>query len=796
MAAIPKRRSVIRDKPKIARFTISAALLEELGERLVSRPDVALAELIKNGYDADASTCVISLEDEEIVVADNGHGMTESEFLNNWMVVSSQAKGLQRFSRRYKRAMAGSKGVGRFSARFLGNTVMLTSVTQDPETSKRTRLAALFDWTKISREETISSIEIQYTVEPVADESLPNGTVLRIGGLRREAKQISSSKVKTDILRLTTPISGLESPPFVAKRPSGVGRPQKDPGFSVSFTDDSGDGDGELAPTVQASIVDSYVGRVRLQVDETGLLSYDVFWRGEDEAIDHGEFKLEQYCSKYTPEKLKPTSGQAQDDRGLAAAVADVKQLPLARALHSPVFIDLRFFPRRKGTFSDLEVNGTKAQRWIREHASVAIVDNTFAMNAYGLGSDWLGIDASKATNERRWQSIFTPILFPMSERDRADPQRNPMLALPRGSQLIGRIHIATRKRPQAAPDDSENWLQPNMDRESLRDNGAFRLLWHISRFAAELIAHFDRARRLQEEERANALAAQAAKGELSKAIAEIRSSPLIDPAYRDRIVQQLKSAQARYAEAAEYDRDFRQSLELMSMMGVIAGFMTHEFEKAMKTLSDAADLIRDLAASDRRLKSSAEEIAAMERSLAHYMDYMRLFVNKARQPKRQQFKANAQVSLVVETLSAISKAHNIQVEVAIEPSLAGPFVPVAAYHGIVANLLSNAMKSLVPKTTNEKRQVRIYATNDATRHVLVCADNGIGVPDYLRDRIWDPLFTTTADADEDNPLGSGLGLGLSVVKEVLKGLKGSIELLDAPPPGFVTAFRVALPLH
>jgi signal transduction histidine kinase len=533
-----------------------------------------------------------------------------------------------------------------------------------------------------------------------------------------------------------------------------------------------------------------------MEVDEDGNLEYKVFWKGHARPIHKHAFSIGKYFKPLTLEKLKPKKGQPQDERGLKDEVAAIQHLPASTGLHSPVFIDLRFFPKRKGTFTDLDVNGLEALRWLKEHSGFALADNLFAMTGYGNDSDWLGIDASKSSNQRTWQSILTPVFFPMDALDRGDPRRNPMLALPRNAQIIGRVHIATRKRAGLLEDDSDDWLQPNMDRESLRENGAFRTLWHICRFAVEVIAHFDRTLRLQEDAAREEQNTQKTKTALAQAIAEIRSSAQIQPEYRQRIVQQLKDVQTRVDESAVYSRDAQNSLELMSMMGVIAGFMTHEFEKAMKTLADAAEMVRSLAALDKKLASAADEVSAMEKSLAHYMDYMRLFVNKARQPRPQKFKSHAQVSLVVETLSGIALAHNVDVEVDIDRTLVGPYMPVAAYHGIVANLISNSLKALVPKLSKQQRKIRVYAANDAHKHILVFSDNGIGIPDYLKDRIWDPLFTTTAEADDDNPLGSGLGLGLSVVRKVVREMKGSIDLLEAPSPGFVTAFRVVLPLN
>ena len=46
-------------------FEADSALLRELGERLVGQPHIALAELIKNAYDADATECVVSITNDE-----------------------------------------------------------------------------------------------------------------------------------------------------------------------------------------------------------------------------------------------------------------------------------------------------------------------------------------------------------------------------------------------------------------------------------------------------------------------------------------------------------------------------------------------------------------------------------------------------------------------------------------------------------------------------------------------------------------------------------------------------------
>lgn len=776
-------------KVRQAHFHIDAALFEELGERLVSRPEIALAELIKNAYDADAARCRIGIAPAQIEVSDNGHGLTEDEFLGNWMVVSTQTKGKKRFSRRYLRPMAGSKGVGRFSARFLGSYLELDSVSVDPTSKKRIRLVAQFDWKAISRAQSVEAVIIPYTVT-VVENNVRTGTTLRITQLREGVDALATDRVKTDVLRLIDPSGGLERPQF---HQSTQRAKAGDPGFQVVIREsDEDEGAPAEATDVAKAVLAAYTGRVRMEVDEDGQVDFKVYWRGQDAPIEHKMFSLRRLALPFTAARFAKHDGPV-DHRGVPIELERIQHLPLAPKLNSPVFIDLRFFPKRKGAFQGLPVNGVQAQSWLKDHGSFAVVDNQFVMPAYAdQDSDWLAIETSKSHNERSWQSVLTPASYPMDPADKADPQRNPMLALPRMTQLFGRVHISTQKHMDDAEDDS--WLQPNMDRESLRANGALNLLWHLCRFAAEALAHFDRKLRLEEKEAAERDAQREAKTALSAAIAEIKTSTQIEPAYREKVVQQLRAAQTRLQEADEYQQEARISLELMSLMGVMAGFMTHEFEKALATMQRITRAARTLARREPALKEPADKLAKNEQSLANYLEYMRLFAEKARIPTPERFKARAQLTVATHALESLAADHGIAITITADARLAGPYVPVAAYHGVVVNLVSNAMKAVIPRVGKAERKIRLFATNEGNRHILVCADTGIGIPDYLRERIWDPLFTTTGSS-EDNPLASGLGLGLSVVQRVVRRFDGRIELLKDAPPGYTTAFRVTLPL-
>src|ERR1700685_2822988 len=90
-------------------FQAEGRLLQELGERLVASPEVALIELIKNSYDADSPSCEVRLEEDDtaLIVADTGHGMTLEEFIGKWMRIATASKLQDRVSPRYRRRVTG-----------------------------------------------------------------------------------------------------------------------------------------------------------------------------------------------------------------------------------------------------------------------------------------------------------------------------------------------------------------------------------------------------------------------------------------------------------------------------------------------------------------------------------------------------------------------------------------------------------------------------------------------------------------------------------------------------------------
>src|SRR5690606_16798583 len=99
-------------------FSVDSGLVSELGERLVARPSIALAELVKNAYDADATRVTVLMQnittDEGcIIVEDDGTGMSFEAVRDFWMRIATKNKVDRPKSQRFRRNRTGAKGIGR-----------------------------------------------------------------------------------------------------------------------------------------------------------------------------------------------------------------------------------------------------------------------------------------------------------------------------------------------------------------------------------------------------------------------------------------------------------------------------------------------------------------------------------------------------------------------------------------------------------------------------------------------------------------------------------------------------------
>ncbi|MGM0418866.1 MAG: sensor histidine kinase [Thermodesulfobacteriota bacterium] len=100
----------------------------------------------------------------------------------------------------------------------------------------------------------------------------------------------------------------------------------------------------------------------------------------------------------------------------------------------------------------------------------------------------------------------------------------------------------------------------------------------------------------------------------------------------------------------------------------------------------------------------------------------------------------------------------------------------------ILTNIIINAAQSI-----KDKGEITIETYKNNGYAVIKISDTGEGIPDNIKDRIFDPFFST-------KPVGQGTGLGLHVVYDLVKKHKGKIKIESRPDQG--TSFYISLPFN
>lgn len=186
-------------------------MLQLLGEELIGDDRLAVFELVKNGYDADATSVTITVNvdsgpSSSIIVQDTGTGMTLDDITGKWLELATDSRRRNRTVRteRFRRLPLGEKGVGRIASFKLGRYVtLITRAANEPE------YEAHIDWDKLLEQgpylENLT-VRVKENEEPRYFAGNTTGTRIEISGLRR------AHWTRGDIRRLYRLVTSLASP--------------------------------------------------------------------------------------------------------------------------------------------------------------------------------------------------------------------------------------------------------------------------------------------------------------------------------------------------------------------------------------------------------------------------------------------------------------------------------------------------------------------------------------------------------------------------------------------------------
>lgn len=201
-------------------FKPKARLMSQLGEQLIKNESIALLELVKNAYDADAKEVYIEMNNIDnssngvIIIEDDGDGMDLETVKNVWMEIGTDSKKKKLDSlieinerSRLGRLPMGEKGIGRFGVHKLGNRIEL--ITKMEETKE---IVVRIDWRIFDSFDYLNEVPI--TIEertPEYFKGKSTGTKITISDLKAEWNRGKLREVYRSINSLNSPFKSTDS---------------------------------------------------------------------------------------------------------------------------------------------------------------------------------------------------------------------------------------------------------------------------------------------------------------------------------------------------------------------------------------------------------------------------------------------------------------------------------------------------------------------------------------------------------------------------------------------------------
>jgi signal transduction histidine kinase len=217
---------------------------------------------------------------------------------------------------------------------------------------------------------------------------------------------------------------------------------------------------------------------------------------------------------------------------------------------------------------------------------------------------------------------------------------------------------------------------------------------------------------------------------------------------------------------------------ERLGAIGKLAAGVAHEINNPLGVIQCYTDLVRD-AVKDKEIVSDIDIISKHTRAAQKVVQDL-LALSRPKKPISGTCDLNQVVSQGIEVFKAQAVSRNIRIQTRLSDNLPRVACDGTILEQILTNLWLNAVDALqesgdtiaIETKPAESSQVR-----------LRIADNGPGIPDIVKQRIFDPFYTT-------KEVGKGTGLGLSIVYGFVSELNGRI-VVDT---GDQTRFDIYLP--
>jgi signal transduction histidine kinase len=717
-----------------------ARIMRTLGQELISNEAVAVIELVKNAYDADATRVQIRFsgpllaKNGHIDVIDNGHGMSLSTVETVWMEPATVSKRATLRSEKLERRYLGAKGIGRFAAARLAEELEVFS----RRAGSKNEAYAFFDWRQFDDDErflddieilieerlpkeicptgTVAHLWDSEPVKPSASEQ-SHGTLLRMSSLRQAWGAKEFEELTRGLARLITPILKKKNTISSAEFEIFLELPPELAEFSKKIE----------PPAILKLPHYLIVGSVK--EDGTYNINYKILSTGEDQTFTGRYRRVKNVKSFYDLRAIDSSEPNPSED-----------VLPITCGALS---FELRVWDRDE--LGNVVQKTSSTIRDIRRDldaiAGINIYRDGFRVLPYGEPrNDWLRLDLRRV--------------------------QNPTLRLS-NNQIHGVVSITADGNPDLRDQSNREGLDENQASADLRDVLSDTLA------RLEQLRYAARPRVAKPGEKPiGGLFSAFDLGPLEKHLAQ--TSP------EDKIaVALLKQTEKAFDGQLKEIQTVLSRYQRLTTLGQLIDHMLHEGRQPIASINneaflgtkDATKLQLSNTVDGSRLLGRFSLIRKQGDILATAFRRMEPFGGRRRGRPAQLYLEDI-IKDAFDVFELDIKKLGVRVDLPTTQTLVR--VDPAEIQEVVINLLQNSLHWL-EEVKKDRRSILVTVFRQDEENLdIYFSDSGPGVPMQNRELIFDPYFSTRSE---------GVGLGLAIVGEIVSDYYGgTLQLLEEGP--------------
>ena len=748
-------------------FTVSARVAMQLGRESISSSIVAIIELVKNAYDADAENVSINFvglntDSPSMIIEDNGHGMTEKQLLDKWMLIGTQNKLTAKTSVKKKRILIGEKGLGRLGLDRLCHKTIIQTFTKNK--SKGVELE--IDWTKYEGvSDRLEKVKHNYfSISRGIYDPVSNGTKEFSKGTRLILQVLKDNWTKPAIEELRQELSLLISP-FAGINDFGI---NLDSGMAWK------DIDGNVTST---EILKGAEWQIEANIDDNNCVTY----------------KFTSIFHKKHPQHNPSKWGEFINDRGSVPRCG-------------PLSLVIYFYPRKDVELDKLKFSTSQIKTFLDLNQGVRIYRDNFRVSPYGQPDgegDWLRL----------------------SYRRQASPGGVTQSGWRVGyNQVVGSVFI--KREVNGSLNDQTN-REGILEGDAFNDLRAFalKIIEQFEYFRKEFEQKrkknkdFDKTRIIAEKTVAESKLAlnklQETQKEVKKLIksaeqkGETLDTKIIDTLLKDTFdevntsISMTQKAQKDFVDVAlekeEHLIQEKNTLGNLASLGILTASFGHETLASTNLVAiNAKQLKRDLPDSLFMVSPNVRDnIEVNLNTIVKESDKINTFANFALKNITRDKRKRKDIYLngIADKVFSFFKTSLGEKHIEFKINCGEEIAPIKGFEidweSIFVNFITNSVWAIV-ESIDRKRKIDLKIKNIAKYLEIKFADSGKGIEKDTEDKIFEPGFSTKRSTKGEV---IGTGMGLAIVKNFVESYDNASINVQSPCRLGGAEFTIRIPL-